>query len=105
MSTDCQLDIDVDRRPTTTVVTLRGELDLATVTRLDSALDNLTADDLVLDLRPLTYLDSSGVQLLVRRNAAARSCGRRLRVIRGGGGAADRVFELTDADRLLRLAG
>ena len=96
-----QLDINVDRRPTTTVVTLRGELDLATATRLDSALDTLTADDLTLDLRPLTYLDSTGVRLLLQRDAAARTRGHRLRVIRGG--VADRIFELTGAGRLLQL--
>jgi|1186.fasta_scaffold513909_2 anti-sigma B factor antagonist len=97
------LDIDVDRQPTATVVTLSGELDLATATRLESALDRLTAEDLVLDLRPLTYLDSTGVRLLLRHDAAARSSGRRMRVIRGQG-VADRVFALTDADRLLQVA-
>ena len=96
-----ELDINVDRRPTSTVVTLRGELDLATATRLDCALDTLTAEDVVLDLRPLTYLDSTGVRLLLRRDAAARSSGQQLRVIRGG--VADRIFELTNADRLLQL--
>jgi anti-sigma B factor antagonist len=96
------LDIDIDRRPTMTVVTVRGELDLATAARLDSALDTLIAEDLVLDLRPLTYLDSTGVRLLVQHDAAARTSGRRLRVVRGP--VADRVFELTELDRLLQPA-
>ena len=96
------IDIDIDRHPTRTVVTVRGELDLATAERLDSALDNLTAEDLVLDLRPLTYLDSTGVRLLLRRDVAARSCGQRLRVLRGA--VADRIFALTQADRLFRPA-
>jgi anti-sigma B factor antagonist len=95
------LDISVDRRPTTTVVILTGELDLATATRLDRTLDGLVADDLMLDLRGLTYLDSTGVSLLLRRDAAARVAGQRLRVIRGP--ATERVFALTQADRLLRL--
>ena len=94
------LDIDIDRLSTTTVVTVRGELDLATAGRLDSALDTLTAEDLVLDLRPLTYLDSTGVRLLVRHDAAARSSGRRLSLLRGA--VVDRIFELTDADLMLR---
>jgi anti-sigma B factor antagonist len=97
------LDIDVDRQPTATVVTLSGELDLATATRLEQTLDRLTAEDLVLDLRPLTYLDSTGVRLVLRHDAAARSSGRCLTVIRGHG-VAGRVFELTDAVRLLQPA-
>jgi anti-sigma B factor antagonist len=94
------IDIDIDRLPTTTVVTVRGELDLATAARLDSALDTLTAEDLVLDLRPLTYIDSTGARLVVRRDAAARTSGQRLRVLRGP--VADRLFELTELDRLLQ---
>jgi anti-sigma B factor antagonist len=97
------LDISVDRRPTATVVTLSGELDLATATRLDRELDAVTADDLVLDMRAVTYLDSTGVSLLLRRDAAARSLGRRLRVI--GGETVKRVFAITQVDRLLQVAG
>jgi anti-anti-sigma factor len=97
------LDISVDRRPTATVVTLSGELDLATAARLDRELDAITADELVLDMRDVTYLDSTGVSLLLRRDAAARSLGRRLRVI--GGEAVRRVFAITQVDRLLQLAG
>ena len=97
------LDISVDRRPAATVVTLTGELDLATATRLDRELDGLPADDLVLDMRGVTYLDSTGVSLLLRRDAATRQLGRRLRVI--GGETVKRVFAITQVDRLLQLAG
>jgi anti-sigma B factor antagonist len=97
------LDISVDRRPTATVVTLTGELDLATATRLERELDGLTADDLVLDMRGVTYLDSTGVSLLLRRDAAARTLGRRLKVIAGA--ATKHVFAITQVDRLLQLAG
>jgi anti-anti-sigma factor len=97
------LDISVDRRPTATVVTLSGELDLATATRLDRELDGITADDLVLDMRAVTYLDSTGVSLLLRRDAAARGAGRRLQIV--GGETTRQVFAITQVDRLLQLAG
>src|SRR5689334_25314669 len=96
------LDIDIDRLSTTTVVTVRGELDLATAGRLDSALDTLTAEDVVLDLRPLTYLDSTGVRLLVRRDAAAPSGGRRLSLRRGARAAP--LFVLAQTGAVLRPA-
>jgi anti-anti-sigma factor len=96
------LNIHIDRRDTTTVVALRGELDLATAPRLDRALDTLAAEDIVLDLRALSYLDSTGVRLLLRRDAAVRRRGRHLTIIRGGP-PVDRVFTLTQTDRLLDL--
>ena len=50
-----------------------GELDLATVGTLQAALDGIEgAGRLVLDLRGLSFLDSTGLRLLVR-SAGARS--------------------------------
>ena len=44
----------------------RGELDLVTVETLRAALDGIeNTDRLVLDLRGLTFMDSTGLQLLV----------------------------------------
>jgi anti-anti-sigma factor len=102
MDATSHLDIDVDRRPDATVVTLRGELDLGSVPDLDRALDTLTAEDLVLDLRALDYLDSAGVRLLLERHSAVRALGRRLTIVHGGEWI-ERVFTLTDTSRLLPL--
>ncbi|MGW9031206.1 STAS domain-containing protein [Streptomyces sp. NPDC055722] len=89
----------------TTVVTLYGELDLVAVLPLMSRLDALTVEphpDLVLDLRPVTFIDCSGLGVLCRvRNRVAARCGRLrlitdsgrvLRVLRAAG--LDGVFEL-----------
>ena len=51
------------------VVTIRGELDLATAIRLKDCLEGLgeagTADRLVIDLSQCTFVDSSGLEQLV----------------------------------------
>ena len=62
-------------------LTLRGELDLATVPRLEHALAN-AGEDVVLDLRGLTFMDSTGVRVLLE---AAEAAGPGLRMIVAGG--------------------
>ncbi len=65
------------------VVRLRGELDLATVPRLNEVLaDALTKrrPAIVLDLRDLTFLDSTGIQALVTFRRRATQDGAELKV-------------------------
>ncbi len=67
----------------TTVVTLCGELDLLAVTALGPALDDLTTGprpDVVLDLRPVTFVDCCGLGLLCRARNRVRAAGGRLRL-------------------------
>ena len=69
---------DVERRTVAgrPALTVRGELDLSTAPRLDAAADELLGNggtELVVDLTPTTFLDSSGARTLlaVSRKAAA----------------------------------
>ncbi|MFE0511812.1 STAS domain-containing protein [Streptomyces sp. NPDC058964] len=64
----------------TTVVALRGEIDLLTAPSLAARLEDLTAGphpDLVLDLRSMAFIDCTGLGVLCRaRNRAAARHGR-----------------------------
>lgn len=69
---------DVERRTVAgrPALTVRGELDLSTAPQLDSAADDVLdgpENELVVDLTPTTFLDSSGARTLlaVSRKAAA----------------------------------
>lgn len=58
-------------------LTLEGELDLSNIDTVEAALDEARADgvDILVDLGPLEFLDSTGISLLVRAiggDAAAR---------------------------------
>jgi anti-anti-sigma factor len=66
--------IDVARDDGRTVLSLRGELDIATVGELEKAIgDGLAGGErLVVDLRGLEFMDSTGVRALVAGHAAAR---------------------------------
>jgi anti-sigma B factor antagonist len=88
------------------VITVEGELDLATVPDLEEALRKAEGTDsaeLVLDLEGLTFIDSTGIRALLMAAKRDRDNGERLR-IRPGKGQVERVLKLTRADELLPLA-
>jgi anti-anti-sigma factor len=82
-----------------------GEIDLSTVADLESRLEQALeggSDLLVVDLREVTFLDSSGLRLLLRLDEHQRENGRRLVLVQGGRRVA-RVFELTGAGERLAI--
>jgi anti-sigma B factor antagonist len=79
------------------VVALRGELDLANVGDVEQEVRALYARDfptVVLDLRELSFIDSTGLRLLLRLEALA-SGEQRSFAIANGTGPARRLLELT----------
>jgi anti-sigma B factor antagonist len=83
-------------------VAVRGELDILTVPRLDRALRRAQshADSIILDLRELDFVDSSGAHLLVASDRRIREAGGRLVVVRGPD-EVDWFFRLVGLDRAL----
>jgi anti-sigma B factor antagonist len=75
-------------------VQVLGELDIDTTPKLDRMLREPQSQLIVLDLRELAFMDSSGVHTIVNASARARQLGRRLVVLRGPPDV-DRVFKLT----------
>jgi anti-anti-sigma factor len=75
-------------------VVLDGELDISTFDaaqqRVEEA-EHANPELLVVDLSRLTFVDSTGVRLVLLADARAREAGRRL-AVRLGGGSALRVF-------------
>lgn len=96
--------LTVHTRPEDVAVVVDGELDLFTAPELNAALHATGAgrDELVLDLRGLTFIDSSGMAVLVAQRRAMRALGTRLRVI-APSGAALRAFELAGLAEALQL--
>ena len=74
-----------------------GELDLATVPLLESAFDAAFADDavdiIVVDLTELSFMDSTGIHLLLRMQVACDDAAR-LRVINGSR-AVQRILDVS----------
>jgi len=81
----------------------RGEVDLGTVDTLRHHIDRCVAAGhkrVVLDLRDVTFMDSTGLHLILETDAAARAAEWELRLIQGPA-RVQRVFELAGLrDRL-----
>jgi len=78
-------------------VALAGELDLASAPRIEDELERVERQNpsiIVLDLRELEFMDSTGLRTIVTADARAREAGRRLVVVRGSKNV-QRVFEVT----------
>ena len=91
----------VERTDGRATVRLGGELDLAGVPELEAAI-TATADAqaLVLDLSGLTFIDSSGMRLLLSLNASVQERGQSFEVVPGSENV-QRTFELAGLlDRL-----
>lgn len=85
-------------------VRVAGEVDIATTPRLERVLQEalLWARLVVLDLRDLAFMESSGVHAIVGTGTHARQTGRRVVVLRGPRDV-DRVFAATGTSADLEL--
>jgi anti-anti-sigma factor len=86
-------------------VTLLGELDISTASRLEDDLRRVEASSpklLLLDLSKLDFMDSTGLRLLIGADARAREQGRRLVLIRGNE-MVQRVLRVTRLDERLEI--
>lgn len=100
------LDFTIERRGEACVVRLNGELDLSEAARLSQALAAAEADSptpLVLDLRRLTFIDSSGLRAILEADIRARRDARRL-VLIPGPETVHRIFLIALLDKRLEFA-
>jgi anti-sigma B factor antagonist len=86
-------------------VSLSGELDIATADQLTDALSGVqpaAGDRLIIDLTAVSFMDSTGLRVLIaaNRNAAA---GEYSLVIVTGDSPAKRVLELTRMDEHMQV--
>jgi anti-anti-sigma factor len=88
-----------------TVITLVGEIDLASAPELHAYIGEVRqtdADQLVFDMAAVTFLDSSGLRVLLDAHTFALQHGGAIHLTALQGPPA-RVIEVTDAGRHIRL--
>lgn len=92
----------------TAVVILAGELDVRGAVVLDPELERLAEADgvavVILDLRGLEFLDSSGLRSVVAASTRLAARERRLALVRGGE-TVQRVFAVTRMEERLWFVG
>jgi anti-sigma B factor antagonist len=84
----------------------QGELDLDTAPELEQELASVREDGgdrVVLDLRRLTFMDSTGLRLVIRWDTAARQDGFEFAIVPGPD-VVQRVIRLTGMDGHLTVA-
>jgi anti-sigma B factor antagonist len=95
--------VEVRNTDATTVISVSGELDLASSPALEEELERVAQSDaqlVVVDLRGLEFMDSTGLSVLVRAHQRAEENGRRLGLVNGSQ-QVQRLLTLTGvADRL-----
>ena len=95
------LSVTVDSDGEEAVVTVRGEIDLETNAQLRTVLAELGSENSVsLDLGDVTYIDSTGLRVLLSARDAARQAGGDLRVS-ATSSIVSRLIEITGAGELL----
>lgn len=92
--------VETDEDGDTFVVRLFGELDLAAFERVESALASSTRPDVRIDMRGLTFIDSSGIRAVLAADARSKEQGGRLTIVPGER-QVHHVFVLTGLDSVL----
>ncbi len=85
---DLPFELTVEHRAQDVVMTLRGELDLAAKEHYEQGLEKIEDDGLerlIVDLRALTFIDSTGINLLLRTLRDSEERGFALAFVKGNG--------------------
>jgi anti-sigma B factor antagonist len=86
---------------------LSGELDIVSTPVLEKTMAELSASDaelVVVDLRGLQFMDSTGLHLLIQAQQQAHDLGRRFALVRGPD-QVQRLFDLTGLTETLTIVG
>ena len=103
MHSDFRVETHTTGRAATVAVS--GELDLVSSPTLEDALDRVGGTDVdlvLLDLRELEFMDSTGLHLLIKAQQRLQEQGRRFAVIKGGV-QVERLLSLTGVADLLKI--
>jgi anti-sigma B factor antagonist len=105
MAVGSNLLIDVSREGKRVVLRLDGELDLASVPLLESEVELAMLDDtatIVLDLRGLEFLDSTGLRTILLLDKRSSERGQTFALVRGSE-QVQRLMSMTRVDEHLKI--
>jgi len=100
------LKISSERDGDVHTIALHGELDLATADEVERELRRVEATDarsIVVDLSGLSFMDSTGISVILSADVRSRADSNRLGLVQGPA-AVQRVFELSGVVDLLPFA-
>ena len=92
--------VEIDHIGTTDIVTVRGEIDIVSAPEFEEKLSTV-GSTIVVDLRHLDFMDTSGLAALLRRNATLDGSSE-LRLIMKPG-IIERLFEVSGIDKVFPI--
>lgn len=100
------LDIEHDVHDGAIVIEVTGEIDLQSIGVLDARMRAAGGEHplVVIDLRPVTYIDSSGLAYLHRFHLACRDRAAAMRVVVGEQSTSKRLLSLTGLDEVIETS-
>ena len=99
------LEVEITENGGVSVLTLKGELDISGIARVEDELgrvEETAPAAVVLDLRGLTFMDSSGLRLVLEADMRARRETRRFAIVPGPE-SVHRVFLIALLDKRLEF--
>ena len=99
------LELTTETDGTAVRLALTGELDIAGAARVEQELERIEREPpatIVLDLRELAFMDSTGLRVIVAADSRAREQARRLVIVRGTD-TVQRIIEMTRLDERLEI--
>jgi anti-sigma B factor antagonist len=94
--------VSIRRTPTEVIVAVDGEVDLSTASLLREALGSIDEVDVAIDAAGLSFIDSSGLSVLVGAAKRLASAGHTL-AVRNAPKSIRRVLEITSLDTIVRV--
>ena len=92
--------VEIDHIGTTDIVTVRGEIDIVSAPEFEEKLSTV-GSTIVVDLRHLDFMDSSGLAVLLRRNATLDGSSELRLVVKPG--IIERLFEVSGIDKVFPI--
>jgi len=99
------LELTTESDGSTVCVSFDGELDISSAALVERELERIEREappTLMLDLRALSFMDSTGLRIIVAADARAREASRKLVIVRGPD-AVQRIFRMTRLDERLEM--
>jgi anti-anti-sigma factor len=99
------LELMIETEGTTVRLVLTGEFDIAGAARVEQELERIEREPpatIVLDLRELEFMDSTGLRVIVAADSRAREQARRLVIVRGSD-TVQRIIEMTRLHERLEI--
>lgn len=98
--------LETETEGNSVLVTIRGDLDIQVAEHVAdelSRVESTNPDVLVLDLRRLSFMDSSGMAIVAAARARAQAAGRRFAIVAPPAGVM-RAFEVSGLAELVTIA-